>query len=294
MKTISSLRNAIGIEGLVGIEKLLSCKIKSELSRFFKFYTNIQTYGTILEQFRDAIFPEWKCPKGGVTIYETALKKVVKLMSPMTKSFCRIGQFQLLRKMLKTELRVSVDAKVLHSCVVANKGMMINLAQNAHTKSKTIDTLGRFSDSLVLCGLANPMATIFMHTNSLEGLPSLITLFVIHSMRELTFDSDFGALVGKEDESIDGWLLVAGVATVLRQFNAAYTKSLFALLGQYLKCSMASHLAKARTEELPRISTEAKNIVIFMRQLRSISDLDSSILFQQVPQHLMEMIEASS
>ena len=34
MKTISTLRNAIGFEGVVGIEKLFACKIRNELIRF--------------------------------------------------------------------------------------------------------------------------------------------------------------------------------------------------------------------------------------------------------------------
>jgi hypothetical protein len=299
MKTISTLRNAIGFEGVVGIEKLFACKIRNELIRFFKFYGNIQSYGTILEQFRDGIFPEWKRPKDGINIYEAALKKLVKLMVPLTKSFCRIGQLQLLRKMLKNELRLTVDSKVSHSCVVANKGVMYNLANNQDNMNnknidKTMDSLNKMSDVILSSGLADPMSTVFLRTDSLEGLPSLITLFIIHAMRELNFDSDFGSFVGKEDETIDGWCIVTGIATTLRQFNASYIQSVFALLGQYLICSMASHLTKAKVEDAPRVSKEAQNLLIFMRQLRSIANLDSSILYQHVPQCLMEMIGASN
>lgn len=293
MRTIATLRNAIGVEGLIGIDKLLCCKNRSELSRLFKFYNNIQTYSTILEQFRDAIYPEWKRPKNGLNIYEAALKKIVKLMVPLTKSFCQIGQLQLIRKMVWNDLRLAVDAKVSHSCAVTNKFLMFNLTGQGNM-IETNHSVGNFSDMIVSCGLTDPIATVFFQTNSLEGLPSLITLFVIHTMRELSFDPDFGALVGKEDESIDGWAVVAGIATVLRQFNATYTKSVFALLGQYVTCALTSHLAKARVEELPRINKEVRNILIFMRQLRSIANIESSILFDQIPQHLWEMIGASN
>ena len=155
-------------------------------------------------------------------------------------------------------------------------------------------SIEKFSDMIVSCGLADPMATVFSRTNSLDGFPSLITLFIINTMRELNFDSDFGAFVSKEDESIDGWAIIAGIASVLKQFNATYTKSVFALLGQYVKCALKSHVKKARVEELPRISKEVQNILIFMRQLRSIANLDSSVIFDQLPQHLIEMIASSN
>lgn len=295
MRMISTLHNAIGTEGILGIEKLLCCKSRNELSRLFKFYENIQAYGAILEQFRDAMFPEWKSPGGGSEIYDIALRKIVKLMVPLTKSFLRIGQLQLLRKMLWNDLRLAADAKMSHTCVVANKLLMINYMEKG-TKIETDDSIESFSDMIASCGLADPMATIFCKASAMEGLPSLITLFVIHTMREsnLTYDPDFGALVGKEDVSIDGWSIIAGVATVLKQFNAAYTKSVFSLLGQYITCSLTSHLAKARAEELPRVSVEVQNILIFIKQLCSIARLESTVFFEQIPQYLVEMIAASS
>ncbi len=290
MRTMTCLRNTIGIIGLAGIDKLLSCKIRNELQRFIKFYSNIQSYSVILEQFRDAIFPEWKRPSDGRNIYEAALRRSIKLMLPMTKIFCRIGQLQLLRRLIKTELRLAVDNKVLLSCSICNDHLVNEMLNQP--QSSNVEHLRSVVDDLSTVGLTNPMADVFLHTNSLEGLSSLMTLYVIDASRNMTYDSDFGALVGKEEESIDGWAAVAGIATVLKQFNASYTTSLFALIGQYLMCSMESHLENARVEELPRVSKETQNIVIFMKQLCSIANVDASAFFQSVPQYLLEMIVA--
>ena len=258
MRTITCLRNTIGVIGLVGIDKLLCCKIRNELQRFVKFYSNIQTYSVVLEQFRDAIFPEWKHPRDGMNIYEAALRKSLKLMLPLTKSFCRIGQLQLLRRLIKTELQLAVD----------DKG-----ATSPHE-------------------LTNPLEDVFLHTDSLEGLSSLMTLYIIDIMRNMNYDSDFGAFLGKEEQSIDGWAVVAGISTVLKQFNFSYTSGLYALIGQYLLCSMESHLENARVEDLPRISRETQNIVVFMRQISSISNIDGAMQFECIPRYLVEMIEA--
>ena len=293
MRMIALLRNAIGNDGLIGLEKLFCCKIRIELTRLFKFYGNIKAYGAILEQFRDTMFPEWKSPTGGIDIYEIAMKKISKLMVPLTKSFSRIGQFQLLRKMIWNELRIAADAKTSHSCTVANKLLMLKYSENNH------DIVGDpsahvFSDLIVSHGQADPMATVFVRSNSMEGLPSLIALFVIQIMGEMSYDNDFGALVSKEDVSLDGWSIVAGVSTVLKQFNASYTKTVFALLCQYVTCTLSNQLVTARAEDLPRISRQAQNVLIFMRQLCSIASLESTILFDHIPQHLLEMIAVIS
>ena len=56
LKTVSLLRGAIGVYGLVGIDRLLSYRILHELHRFVKFFkTNVSKHGVLLEQLRDGV-----------------------------------------------------------------------------------------------------------------------------------------------------------------------------------------------------------------------------------------------
>jgi hypothetical protein len=291
MRTILIMRNALGVNGLLGLDKLLCNRISNELSRLIKFYHNIQSYGAILEQFRDAVYPEWRRPQNGIAIYELALKKIMKLLVPLNKYFCRIGQLQLLRKLLWNELRLGVDTKVSHSCATANQDFIAN-CKNKNELLEANPNVEAFSDIIAACGLANPMSTIFLQTNSMDGLPSLITLFAIFTMRELTFDSDFGSLSGRDNQTIDGWTIIAGIATMLRQINSAYTKSVFALLGQYVVCVMQNNTSKGIHDEVPRFADEVRNILIFMKQLQSLANLEASVVFDHIPSHIIEMIEA--
>jgi WASH complex subunit strumpellin len=58
LKTVSLLRDAIGIYGLIGIDRLLSYRILHELHRFVKFFrTNVSKHGVLLEQLRDEVSP---------------------------------------------------------------------------------------------------------------------------------------------------------------------------------------------------------------------------------------------
>ena len=56
LKTISLLRQAIGIYGLTGLDRLLSYRILHELHRFVKFFrTNVSKQAVLLEQLRDEV-----------------------------------------------------------------------------------------------------------------------------------------------------------------------------------------------------------------------------------------------
>lgn len=56
MKTISLLRQAIGIYGLTGLDRLLCYRILHELHRFVKFFrTNVSKHAVLLEQLRDGV-----------------------------------------------------------------------------------------------------------------------------------------------------------------------------------------------------------------------------------------------
>ena len=130
IEMISSVRRAIGIHGIRALDVLLSHKISFELGRFFKYYNGtVQSYGAILEKIRDGLFPEWCIPKDGIDLYGVAVRKTGKLMTPLRMCFCRVGQMQLLRKMLRSELRLSAKLdsnKLSYSIDLMNLDAMKN------------------------------------------------------------------------------------------------------------------------------------------------------------------------
>jgi len=74
---ISLLRTSISIPGLLGVDSLLSFRIVNELRQLLKFYDiKVKTYGVLLEQIRDGLFPEWKNIEDNGRLYTAAMKKV--------------------------------------------------------------------------------------------------------------------------------------------------------------------------------------------------------------------------
>jgi hypothetical protein len=300
-KTIALLRTAIGVQGIIAMETLLCEKISSELDSLYQFYDkSLVTYGVTLEKFRDAIFPEWKLPKQGESFYSTASTKLNKLFPPLNKFITRIGKLQLLRKLLKTELHLTcrIDAeKLLQASNVINSELLYSLKENSGKSIKhddqTLSILKTTSNLQRALGGGNPMSTLFSKSDALEGLPSLLTLFIVHYMPAVSWDKTFQTLRGKEDESFDGWVVASGVGTLLRQFNPAYTKAFFSLFGQYGKCMVKEYmndLESGDTLNKARFK-KASNSLMFMTQLRRICELDYSVLGDSIPQNFIDMFD---
>jgi hypothetical protein len=200
---------------------------------------------------------------------------------------------------LKNELQLGsrIEATKLSNLITTrNKRFLNNLVENEGvlTEDKCM-TLQNISDLLISTGAAEPMHSVFFKNELLEGLPVLIVLFIIKATSDLNYDSDFGALVGsKEEDPFDGWTLVAGIATLLRQFHPSYAKITFALLGQFVTFSMRQFHQEQdwkKRHSRSHLPKEVKNTLIFMRQLRTMGSWNNSLLFEQMPASLMELYE---
>eukprot|EP00804_Cyclotella_cryptica_P013905 CCRYP_002429-RD/>CCRYP_002429-RD protein AED:0.28 eAED:0.28 QI:53/0.75/0.6/1/1/1/5/0/1264 len=291
LKTVALLRDAIGIYGLVGIDRLLSYRILHELHRFVKFFrTNVSKHGVLLEQLRDELYPEWKAPLNVISIYAHGSRKTEMLMLPMLTCFRRVGQAQLLRRMIRYELQraARVDAKLLQLAVSTLNASLLSSNQ---TFTDHPDDMKKLFELTIAVGSGDPMDTVFMATDPLEGLPLLLLFFIITYVPKIKYDPNYGSLAkGKGGYPIDGWPIIAGCATMLKQFHPSYAKSFLAYIGQFIRVSVQTYAEKkGKKEEISRLALDLSGTIAFACQFCDISNLPRSALNEFVPQYLLEM-----
>ena len=143
----------------------------------------------------------------------------------MLTCFRRVGQAQLLRRMIRFELQRMgrLDAKLLqHTVSTCNSALMSEPLKSLEGDPNCLKKLCDLTSAL---GVGETMDTIFMKTDPLEGLPLLMLFFVITYVPKLRYDASFESLSKvKEGYPIDGWPIVTGISTLLRQFNPSYAK----------------------------------------------------------------------
>eukprot|EP00985_Skeletonema_marinoi_P011305 scaffold5364_cov134-Skeletonema_marinoi.AAC.3 len=292
LKTVSLLCQAVGVYGLTGIDRLLCYRILHELHRFVKFFrTNVTKQGVLLEQLRDELYPEWKTPTKAVLIYASGSKKAEMLMLPMLTCFRRIGQAQLLRRMIRFELgRCSrIDAKTLLQSVSTLNASILS-SENPFEESPP--ELKKFCDMSLAVGLGDPLQTVFMATDPLEGLPVLLLLCVIAYVPKLSYNAMFGSLSkNKSGYPIDGWPLIAGISTLLKQFHPSYSKSFLAYIGQFVRVSVAACFERkqVRKDVASQLTEDLRSMLVLVNQFCDISSIPKSALHEHIPQYLMEM-----
>eukprot|EP00986_Skeletonema_menzelii_P002865 scaffold837_cov217-Skeletonema_menzelii.AAC.1 len=294
LKTVSLLRQAVGVYGLTGIDRLLCYRILHELHRFVKFFrTNVTKQGVMLEQLRDELYPEWKTPNKAVSIYASASKKAEMLMLPMLTCFRRIGQAQLLRRMIRFELgRCSrIDAKTLLQSVSTLNASILS-SKNPFEETSSSD-FKKYCDMSLAVGLGDPLQTVFMATDPLEGLPVLLLLCVIAYVPKLSYNPMFGSLSkNKSGYPIDGWPLIAGISTLLKQFHPSYSKSFLAYIGQFVRVSIATCFERkqgVRKDVASQLTEDLRSILVLVDQFCDVSSIPKSALYEHIPQYLMEM-----
>lgn len=291
-KTISLLRRAIGVYGLTGIDRLLCYRILHELHRFVKFFrTNVSKQGILLEQLRDGLFPEWKTPKNAIAMYASGSKKTEMLMLPMLTCFRRVGQAQLLRRLIRFELQRSAraDAKMLQHTVTTFNAASLSANQAPEGDPDNVKNICNMS---IAVGNGDPLATIFMKTDPCEGVPLLLLFFVITYIPKLSYNDKLASLSKvKEGYPIDGWPILAGISTLLKQFHPSYAKSFMAYLGQFIRVSvqMYAERRQGKNEDPTRLAEDLKNSLVLVEQFCDLSGLPRSALFEHVPQYLIEM-----
>lgn len=215
-------------------------------------------------------------------------------MLPMLTCFRRVGQAQLLRRMIRFELQRSArrEAKVVQQAVSTLNSSL--LSSTNEFKGQPDDMKSLF-ETIIAVGIGDPMDTIFMATDPLEGLPLLLLIFVITYVPKMKYNPKDAALAKvKFGYGIDGWPVIAGAATMLKQFHPSYAKSFLAYIGQFIRVSVQKYAEKKTTkkDDSTRIAEDLQSTVVFATQFCDISNLPPSALYEHVPQYLLEMLES--
>jgi WASH complex subunit strumpellin len=244
IKLFTYLNSSVGVAGLSGVDRLLSFRIVHYLNTFLqKFYrSSVTPFIAQLQRIDSDLAPHFVIPsKNPPKFYKQCISKLQKLWNPMTNYVLGIGQAQLLRRQISHELQFSchLDSNLLaHALSNLNKSLILDLhshysspeTKNAPDKENPL--LEETSKMSEATGSHNPMRQIYVTSEPLENIATLLFLLVVTCLPKLAYDTNLVALVRRKgSDGIDGGPLVAGIATILKQFHPCQTLKFFGHLG---------------------------------------------------------------
>ena len=253
LRTFGLLRDAVGVAGLAGLDRLLSFMSAHRLQGVLAHYRARMAAGAaeLLAATRRALGPPAGLPEGGLQYYAESLLRASKalVMGPLQEGLVAVGQAQLLRRQIASELACAshLDSNQLTSALeAANEAVLEDVrahyrnpdaAPYPAAESTLLPELGRL---LLSTGQHNALTQVYVAPGAewLRELPALLFFFTLAQLPRYAHDAHLACLrpARRYAGSVpDATPLVMGIATLLRQVHVGATHAYLALLGQYAR-----------------------------------------------------------
>lgn len=190
------------------------------------------------------------------------MTRLAKVLSTLSELINRIGQLQIIRKMIAYELRTCSkhQARQLSSALATlNNSLLADYSAQCRTlnmsttmvATETIPTvfkeesllLYELSSFLEFNGQSDCINKVYTETSLLPHLRLILMLTLVSQMPKLVFTKDVNSLLSststiKLGETLDGLPFVMGMVTVLKQFHVDLANSFFEICSQFVNASI--------------------------------------------------------
>jgi WASH complex subunit strumpellin len=258
----SQLQEGIGTFGLTGLDRFFSFMIVKELQTFQRtFHREVQSNKamiTLHSELQKALSPPSEIPDS-LKVYEQGVMRASKIWTKYSDLVMKIGQMQLIRRLIGQELRFSCqfDSKHLAGTLAAfNESLLTEVRAHYEDPKKPYPgdhVIGELAEYVDCAGLTNPLTKIYVTTKKLHYFPVTVFFFVISQLQRLVYHKPIGSLIaGKQGDGVDGPPLVTGVITLLKQFHSTHTHRFLAYMGQFIRAHIEHH-AESKGAGMPDI-----------------------------------------
>eukprot|EP00004_Rigifila_ramosa_P027670 TRINITY_DN9095_c0_g1_i1.p1 TRINITY_DN9095_c0_g1~~TRINITY_DN9095_c0_g1_i1.p1 ORF type:complete len:1142 (+),score=349.87 TRINITY_DN9095_c0_g1_i1:288-3428(+) len=297
IRTFSLLQMAVGIFGLTGLDKLLCFMIVTDLQRFVAVHQKqiAKLFGPLLKKLSEELDPPTSVPRSANKLYSACLDKMKKLWPILLDYVIKIGQRQLLRKMVANELNFSckLDSNVFACALSVMDSSLVNDVQHHYRHPDVAPypdaqnpILGDLTRFLETAGISDAMTKIYVTVDPIENLALLMFLFVLAHLNKFTYDATLGTLVSKDKkEAIDGAPFVVGVLTVLKQFHSIQTQRFLALFGQYVRAQINDAPSK---DDVVDLDPNVTNSLLFLEQFCKFSSMSRRVVESYIPAYIFD------
>jgi WASH complex subunit strumpellin len=242
IKTFSLLMQALGVQGLSGIDRLISFMIARDLGRCFRLIKTVSTQEVkdlIAELVKEA-FPFGKFSVALTKLYQKCwlVFDKISVKKELLEALSNVGQKQLLRIQIANELSFAakIDSKSLSLCLESlNRSLISDILLSSHKFETQCDLIPELSNFFELSGLTNPVMKLYISENApCDSFGVFVFLFVMTMVPNLFWlkKADLGHKSRKE--KVDGAVFCLGIASLLKQTHPANTLTFISLVGQYV------------------------------------------------------------
>lgn len=301
IRTFALLRDAVGVGGLAGLDRLLSFMTSRRLQTTIDLYREKMegVAGDALAALDDELRPYSGLPDAGSDAYAACAERceAADLFAEMREACEAVGQTQLLRRQLLAELGASVglDSHSLASTLSnANDAALSDVRRRLRegdASAEESQTLPELARHLVAAGFHDPTLQIYVAAPAKAEWALLAFAFTLASLPLYRYDETVAALAPKKRGAAgDPTPTLVGLLTFLRQFHVSHVSTYLRLMGQYLRATVVersvSAASGARVEA--GFGEETRTCVAWMEAFCKHADVSRGELASYAPAYVLD------
>lgn len=298
LKTFNLLLSSISVSGLVGLDKLFSYMLVTDLKLWTnKLFQILKTTTGIQEKISEIVeyLISSDLPSDTSNFYVNMLRNTEKVWIWMPELISSIGHKQLLRLQISHALNANakLDSNMLYEALhVFNEALINDIQVHRSNPSdydfpdtKTNDVLVELSPYLEYVGLNSPLDQIYLSSKPYFHFDLIMAILTIVHLSRVQRDEKMSVLVSKSKGSIDHIPFVVGIWTVLKQYHTAFIYRYLAFIGQWIRAHVNSSETKDEKLDIP---PQVYNALYFLEDFSKISKISRDSIKEYIPDWIFD------
>jgi WASH complex subunit strumpellin len=301
----SMLSAAVGVPGLMGVDRLLGFGIERELGRIMRLHgAEVRAGGEVFQRLAADLEPTAASYPAVIKAHPALAKKMARPLDLMVDGLCVVGQGQLLRRVVAHELRFGcrLDSNLLCGALEALNTAVVSDIRRHYTaadefpmpdaSNQLLPQLARYTAA---AGIDDPLTNIYVTHEQQPFVGLFLTLLAIGVAPRLVYDREFGCLVRrKATDPVDGAPLVAGIVTLLKQLHPSVTDDWLGYMGQYVNATVAAALPAPGTPAAVKTPATAPadtvTLLLLVQHVCSVARIPDRVRHAHVPAYLFDSL----
>ncbi|XP_026671210.1 WASH complex subunit 5 isoform X2 [Ceratina calcarata] len=288
-KIFSRTFEAIGTPGLIGLDKLISFYIITELNNMICYIEkNIRnkTWSSTIDHFATLS-----------KLHSSITAQVSKFCPQILEWVLKVGHYQLLKKKIAYELNTACKFEAKHmeaALQTLHKAVLYEIDKQGntnHNEAEKNELLQELSTRLDWAGISNPQNNVYIKPPSLNDIALIMFLVTVPQLSKIQYCKNTGTLLSKKpQDSLDAVVFVIGVQTVLRQCTFTAMTRYVKYLCIYVLSCVTSDSVKAGSDGEP----EGTNALHILELFTKYSGISRSFILKEIPIAIMDHFQAKT
>ncbi|KAL7298837.1 hypothetical protein TKK_0008576 [Trichogramma kaykai] len=283
-KIFSMILQAMDAPGLIGLDKIYSYFIATEIQRTVKFIDSgikSKTWANTLKECET--FQNSDHLKGNRSRFLLLVNNLVtKSWVQLFDSILKIGHWQLLRQKISCQLNSASqsEAQDIEASLRTLNDAVLAEVEEKGLNSFEPEFLNELSAMLVAVGITDVKNKIYFQPPKINNIDNILFLLTVPQLHKIHFCKNLAYLTSKKiQDPVDPIILILGLQTFLKQFGIEYLNSFVTLVSKYILSFIESDCSKLSDE----FETETIAGLRFLELFTKHAGISKKLIYQTIP-----------